>query len=74
MTFDCPKCGAPVNYESASDAFGGAATARCGYCNSSSIVPDELRGRQAQISDLIEGVHRGGFTGTVVLGKDLGRY
>lgn len=49
MTFDCPKCGAPVNYESASDVQGGATTVRCGYCSTSLIVPDELRGRPAQI-------------------------
>ena len=49
MTFDCPKCGAPVNYESANDALGSASTVRCGYCNSALLVPDEMRGRPAQI-------------------------
>jgi hypothetical protein len=49
MTFDCPKCGAPVNYDTPNNPYGGAATARCGYCNSSLMVPDELRGRPAQI-------------------------
>jgi streptogramin lyase len=34
-TFDCPKCGAPVNYEPAI-----ATTARCGYCNSQLAVPN----------------------------------
>ena len=35
QTFDCPKCGAPVNYDPAI-----ATTARCGYCNSQLAVPN----------------------------------
>jgi len=46
-TFDCPKCGAPVSYEK--DVIGANLTARCSYCNSSLSVPDEIRGRPAQI-------------------------
>jgi DNA-binding beta-propeller fold protein YncE len=46
-TFDCPKCGAPVNYEQ--DVVGTNLTARCSYCNSSLSVPDEMRGRPAQV-------------------------
>lgn len=46
-TFDCPKCGAPVNYEQ--DVIGADLTARCPYCSSSLSVPDEMRGRPAQI-------------------------
>ncbi|MGH9933122.1 MAG: hypothetical protein ACREA9_28390, partial [Pyrinomonadaceae bacterium] len=46
-TFDCPKCGAPVNYEP--DLPGASPTARCPYCNTSLSVPDEMRGRPAQI-------------------------
>jgi DNA-binding beta-propeller fold protein YncE len=46
-TFDCPKCGGPVNYEQ--DVVGASLTARCPYCNSSLSVPDEMRGRPAQI-------------------------
>ena len=46
-TFDCPKCGAPVNYEQ--DVIGANLTARCTYCNSALSVPDEMRGRPAQI-------------------------
>jgi DNA-binding beta-propeller fold protein YncE len=46
-TFDCPKCGAPVNYEQ--DVVGANLTARCSYCNSSLSVPDEMRGRPAQV-------------------------
>jgi len=49
MTFDCPKCGAPVSYEAANHPQGGGVTVRCGYCSSSLMVPDELRGRPAQI-------------------------
>jgi DNA-binding beta-propeller fold protein YncE len=46
-TFQCPKCGAPVNYEQ--DVIGANLTARCTYCNSALSVPDEMRGRPAQI-------------------------
>jgi sugar lactone lactonase YvrE len=46
-TFDCPKCGAPVNYDR--DVVGANLTARCPYCNSSLSVPDEMRGRPAQV-------------------------
>jgi DNA-binding beta-propeller fold protein YncE len=46
-TFDCPKCGAPVSYEK--DVVGANLTARCPYCNSSLSVPDEMRGRPAQV-------------------------
>jgi DNA-binding beta-propeller fold protein YncE len=46
-TFDCPKCGAPVNYEQ--DVVGANLTARCSYCNSSLSVPDEMRGKPAQV-------------------------
>ncbi len=46
-TFDCPKCGAPVNYEANSPL--ASSTARCPYCNSTLSVPDEMRGRPAQI-------------------------
>lgn len=37
-SFDCPNCGAPLDYEE-----GGAVTIRCAFCNSSVIVPEELR-------------------------------
>src|SRR5580765_4155067 len=46
-TFDCPKCGAPVNYEQ--DVVGANLTARCPYCNSALSVPDGMRGRPAQV-------------------------
>lgn len=46
-TFDCPKCGAPVDYEP--DLPGARPTARCPYCNSTLSVPDEMRGRPAQV-------------------------
>ena len=46
-TFDCPKCGAPVSYEK--DVVGANLTARCSYCNSQLSVPDEMRGRPAQV-------------------------
>ncbi len=43
-TFDCPKCGAPVNYEK--DVVGANLTARCAYCGSSLSVPDGNRPAQ----------------------------
>jgi DNA-binding beta-propeller fold protein YncE len=39
-TFDCPKCGAPVDRE---DVIGANLTARCPYCDSALSVPDEMR-------------------------------
>jgi DNA-binding beta-propeller fold protein YncE len=49
-TFDCPKCGAPVNYEP--NLMGVDPTVRCPYCNSTLSVPDEMRGRPAQIVNI----------------------
>lgn len=49
-TFDCPKCGAPVSYEK--DVVGASLTAKCSYCNSMLSVPDEMRGRPAQIINI----------------------
>jgi LSD1 subclass zinc finger protein len=36
--FDCPSCGAPLDYDGGSDY-----TIRCPFCNNSVIVPEELR-------------------------------
>jgi streptogramin lyase len=48
-TFDCPKCGAPVSYER-KEMFGAQQpTARCDYCHSSLMVPDELHGQPARV-------------------------
>ncbi len=49
-TFDCPKCGAPVSYQQ--DVVGANLTARCSYCNSQLSVPDEMRGRPAQVINI----------------------
>ncbi len=38
-TFNCPACGAPLDYK------GSDPIIRCPYCNSSVIVPENLRGR-----------------------------
>ena len=51
-TFDCPKCGAPVHYDQ--DVLGQTLTAHCSYCNSSLSVPDEMRGRLAQVVSQID--------------------
>ncbi len=37
-SFDCPNCGAPIDYDGS-----GTPTIRCPYCNTSVIVPEELR-------------------------------
>jgi DNA-binding beta-propeller fold protein YncE len=47
QTFDCPKCGAPVRYERPTSA--AKATARCDYCHSQLIAPNELAGQSAQV-------------------------
>lgn len=49
-TFDCPKCGAPVNYDS--DGAGG--TAQCAYCKSQLALPDELHGQPARVISQID--------------------
>jgi streptogramin lyase/DNA-directed RNA polymerase subunit RPC12/RpoP len=51
-TFDCPKCGAPVSYEE--NVVGADLTARCPYCNSSLVVPDEMRGRPAHVMSQVD--------------------
>jgi DNA-binding beta-propeller fold protein YncE len=43
-SFQCPKCGAPVNYQR--DVVGANLTARCSYCNSSLSVPTAMRPAQ----------------------------
>ncbi|MFN2510130.1 MAG: hypothetical protein ABR568_01655 [Pyrinomonadaceae bacterium] len=48
-TFDCPKCGAPVTYQRNDMPGARQATARCDYCHSSLIVPDELHGQPARV-------------------------
>jgi DNA-binding beta-propeller fold protein YncE len=45
-TFDCPKCGAPVNYSE--NAFG-QPTVRCGYCSSVLSEPNPTLGTPAHI-------------------------
>src|SRR5215217_6400195 len=49
QTFDCPKCGAPVKYERSSDLNATKSTARCDYCHSQLIAPDELAGQPARV-------------------------
>lgn len=66
MTFDCPKCGAPVAYESSYNPMGAPTSVRCGYCNSTLMVPDEMRGRPAQI---ISAVHVNLGTPTIKIGS-----
>lgn len=47
-TFDCPKCGAPVSYESDGNP-DPRRTVTCRYCNSSLYVPDRLHGQPARV-------------------------
>jgi DNA-binding beta-propeller fold protein YncE len=47
QTFDCPKCGAPVNY--AASTFGTDFTVRCSYCNSTLAQPNAALGRPAHV-------------------------
>jgi len=52
QTFDCPSCGAPLDYQQ-----GAAATMRCPYCNNSVIVPGSLHVEgTADLSQLISEV------------------
>ena len=48
--FNCPNCGAPLDYQ------GTGATMRCPYCETSVVVPAEMRPRAkpVQISDLFQ--------------------
>lgn len=59
QTFDCPKCGAPVTYEPPSDFSTRKTTARCEYCHSQLIAPDELAGRPAQVVQIKFGLAEG---------------
>lgn len=47
-TFDCPKCGAPVSYET-EGPLAARETVTCHYCNSSLYLPDKLHGQPARI-------------------------
>jgi sugar lactone lactonase YvrE len=49
QTFDCPKCGAPVAFERATELGQPRPKLRCDYCHSQLIAPDELAGQPARI-------------------------
>src|SRR6185295_10764799 len=55
--------GAPVSYDK--DVIGANLTARCSYCNSSLSVPDEMRGRPAQIISQVHIDFKGSGTAKV---------
>src|SRR5215212_9393450 len=59
QTFDCPKCGAPVTYESPSDFSPRRSTVRCDYCHSQLIAPNELAGQPAQVVRIQFGLSEG---------------
>jgi|GEM_PF-1606320 len=43
QTFTCPSCGAPLDYDGSARS-----TIECLYCNSSVIVPQEMRGQRSE--------------------------
>ncbi len=47
-TFDCPKCGGPISYET-EGPLAAHGTVTCHYCNSSLYLPDQLHGQPARI-------------------------
>lgn len=47
QTFNCPNCNAPLDYPGS-----GSPTIRCPYCQSSVVVPEELRGGASQPEEL----------------------
>src|ERR1700752_3297643 len=59
QTFDCPKCGAPVNYERPSDLSNTKSTVRCDYCHSQLIAPNELTGQPPRVVRIQLGVPTG---------------
>lgn len=59
QTFDCPKCGAPVTYERSSDFNAARSTARCDYCHSNLIAPNELAGEPARVVRIQFGLAQG---------------
>ena len=59
-TFDCPKCGAPVQFESSLDPDQTKTTLRCAYCHSQLLAPNELTGRPAQVVRIQVGFSPGG--------------
>jgi hypothetical protein len=59
QTFDCPKCGAPVNYERSQDPYNTKSTLRCDYCHSQLIAPNELTGQPPQVVRIQLGLSKG---------------
>lgn len=55
-TFDCPSCGAGLNYE------GGDHIVRCAYCGNAIIVPAELRSEPPQSQPAIVTMGTGSLT------------
>ncbi len=68
QTFDCPKCGAPVDFERSSDPYQTARPrVRCDYCHSQLIAPDERAGRPAQVVRINLGLSSGKAPGWIWL-------
>jgi streptogramin lyase/DNA-directed RNA polymerase subunit RPC12/RpoP len=51
QVFQCPNCGASLDYDGGDDL-----TVRCPYCDSSVIVPDELRDKEPELKRSVFGL------------------
>jgi DNA-directed RNA polymerase subunit RPC12/RpoP len=54
-SFDCPRCGAPMQYNSQEQ--GSKETITCPYCGESVIVPESMRSHAPQVINLGEEFH-----------------
>ena len=72
-SFDCPKCGAPMQYDGEKEGY--KETITCPYCGESVIVPENLRSHALQVINLGEASHSqvielGGFARPTVITLD----
>lgn len=59
QTFDCPKCGAPVEFAPPANPNNPKQTLRCAYCHSQLIAPNELAGQPARVVRIQFGLDSG---------------
>ncbi len=72
-SFDCPKCGAPMQYDGEKEGY--KETITCPYCGESVIVPENLRSHAPQVINLgvashSEVIELGGFARPTVITRD----
>jgi|GEM_PF-1787569 len=72
-SFDCPKCGAPMQYDGEKEGY--KETITCPYCGESVIVPENLRSHAPQVINLGEASHSqvielGGFARPTMITLD----